>query len=133
MPANASRRLAAIGAVLALIVLVGCDGYDADIAAVQRARSLPGMTNGELAQDVAGARSTIKWQADQAEGVESDEIIEVTAVISRAARSGKKHKVHLRYRHDRRNGEVLLWSASVDGKIFDLVSMPLNQFKLHLE
>jgi len=133
MPAIACRPLAVAGRVLALILLFGCGSYESDIAAVKNARTLPGITNNELVADLAGERSTVVWEAAPAEGAESDEIIEVVAVINRAARSGAKHEVRLRFRHDRRNGAVALRGVSLDGEIFDLLSMPLNVFKLQME
>lgn len=133
MPANACRRLANAGRVLALILLVGCGGYESDIGAVKKAQTLPGLSNDELVMDLAGGRSTVAWEAAPVEAEGSDEVIEVVAVINRAARSGMKHEVRLRFHHDRRDGSVSLRGVSLDGEIFDLLSIPLNVFKLQME
>jgi len=133
MPTVACRRLAAAGRVLALVLLFGCDSYDTDIQAVQNANTIPGMSNAELVMDLAGGRSTVSWEAGPAEGAGTDNVVEVVAVINRAARNGAKHEVRLRYHHDRGTGAVTLQGASLDGDIFDLLSTPLNLFKLQME
>lgn len=120
------------------LVLAACDSYDADIAAVKQAKTLPGKTNEELVMDLAGARSSIEWTAAPAEQYDNDDIIGVTALINRIGQGGQRSKVELRYIHNRQTRKVAFEELLLNGQRQDLLSgalnlMLLDQFKLQLQ
>ncbi len=110
--------------VLLLLVVVGlgaavslyaCNRYADDIDAVKQAESvIPGQTNEVLAINVAGARSSIDWQAGPAPKYDNPEIISVTAVIKRTSGNGNKHRVELMYIHNRQTKKVAFEGALID-------------------
>ncbi len=120
------------------LMLAGCDNYDADIAAVKQARTLPGETNEELVMDLAGARSTVEWSAERAKQYDNDDIIAVTALIHRIGQGGQRSEVALRYIHNRQTKKVAFEELLLNGQRQDLLSGALNlmlleQFKLQLQ
>src|SRR5689334_16728951 len=117
------------------LALLGCDSYKSDIAAVKRAKTLPGETNEELVMDLAGARASIEWTAAQSKVYDNDDIIEVVATINRLGQAGKRSKVDLVYIHNRQTKQVSFEELRLNGQRQDLLSgalnlMLLDQFKL---
>lgn len=120
------------------LILAACDSYDADIAAVKQAKTLPGKTNEELVMDLAGARASVEWSAAPAEQYDNENIIGVTALINRIGMGGQRSKVELRYIHNRQTKKVAFEELLLNGKRQDLLSgalnlMLLDQFKLQLQ
>jgi hypothetical protein len=83
MLAGCVRRYILLVPLAAALALLGCDSYTSDIAAVKRAKTLPGRSNEELVMDLAGARASIEWTAERSKVYDSDDIIAVTAEINR--------------------------------------------------
>ena len=115
-------------------LLAGCENYEADILAVQRAAILPGLTNEALVLDLAGERASAQWDANS---TDRDEVIEVIATINRVGKAGKRSTIELHYSHDRQTKDVTLDRVLLNGKRQDLASgainlMNLNLFKLQL-
>ena len=123
--------VAALGGVA---TLYACNRYADDIDAVKQAQSIvPGQNNEVLAMNIAGARSSIDWQAGPSPKYDNPDIIGVTAVIQRTSGNGNKHRVELIYIHNRQTKKVALDGVLVDGKPQDLVSGAMNLFLLQLE
>ena len=115
----------------------GVDSYTSDIAAVKRAKTLPGQTNEELVMDLAGARASIEWTAEPSKVYDSDDIIAVTAEINRLGQAGQRSKVELVYLHNRQTKKIS-FEERLNGARQDLLSgalnlMLLDQFKLQLQ
>jgi hypothetical protein len=138
MLAGCVRRYIFLVPLVAALALLGCDSYKSDIAAVKRAKTLPGETNEELVMDLAGARATIEWTAEPSKVYDSDDIIAVTAEINRLGQYGRRSKVELVYLHNRQTKKVSFEELRLNGKRQDLLSgalnlMLLDQFKLQLQ
>lgn len=132
------RRFIILVPLAAALVLLGCDSYKSDIAAVKSAKTLPGETNEELVMDLAGARASIEWRAEPAKAYDSDDIIAVTAEINRLGQAGQRSKVELVYLHNRQTKKVSFEELRLNGQRQDLLSGALNlilldQFKLQLQ
>jgi len=124
MLAGCVRRYILLVPLAAALALLGCDSYKSDIAAVKRAKTLPGETNEELVMDLAGARASIEWTAERSKVYDSDDIIAVT--------------VELVYLHNRQTKKVSFEELRLNGARQDLLSgalnlMLLDQFKLQLQ
>jgi hypothetical protein len=119
---------------LGAVSLYACNRYADDIDAVKQAQSIvPGQTNEVLAINIAGARSSIDWQAGPAPKYDNPEIIGVTAVIKRTSGNGNKHQVDLMFIHNRQTKKVAFDGALVDGKPQNLVSGAMSLFLMQLE
>ena len=119
---------------LGAVSLYACNRYADDIDAVKQAESVvPGQTNEVLAINIAGARSSIDWQAGPAPKYDNPDIVGVTAVIKRTSGNGNKHRVDLMYIHNRQTKKVAFDGAVVDGKPQDLVSGAMSLFLMQLE
>ena len=132
------RRCILMITLAGALALLGCDSYKSDIAAVKRARTLPGETNEELVMDLAGARASIEWTAEPSKLYDSDDIIAVTAEINRLGQAGQRSKVELVYIHNRQTKQVSFEELRLNGQRQDLLSgalnlMLLDQFKLRLQ
>jgi hypothetical protein len=129
------RRLcrACLVLVLAGAALAGCDRYASDIDAVKRARATPDLSNEELVKEIAGARGSIEWKAGPAEAYDGDDIIGVTATVTRPTRSGDKRLIVLEFIHNRQTEKVALDRLMVDGRPQNLVSGFLNLLLMQLE
>ena len=133
------RRCILIVPVVGALALLGCDSYKSDIAAVKRAKTLPGETNEELVMDLAGGRATIEWSADHAKQYDSDDMVAVTAEINRLGQFGQRSKIELVYIHDRAAKQVTFQELRLNGQRQDLLSgaalnlQLLEQFKLQLQ
>jgi len=132
------RRSILILPLAAALPLPGCDSYKSDIAAVKRAKTLPGQTNEELVMDLAGARASIEWTAEPSKIYDSDDIIAVTATINRLGQAGQRSRVDLVYIHNRQTKKVSFEELRLNGRRQDLLSgalnlMLLDQFKLQLQ
>ena len=132
------RRSILILPLAAALALPGCDSYKSDIAAVKRAKTLPGQTNEELVMDLAGARASIEWTAEPSKIYDSDDIIAVTATINRLGQAGQRSRVDLVYIHNRQTKKVSFEELRLNGRRQDLLSgalnlMLLDQFKLQLQ
>ncbi len=128
------RRCIMVVQLAAGFLLAGCDNYESDIQAVQRAAILPGLSNEELVLDLAGERSSAVWDASR---TDRDEVIAVIATINRVGKAGKRSTIELHYSHDRNTKSVTLDRVLLNGKRQDLASgainlMNLNLFKLQL-
>jgi hypothetical protein len=120
--------------VLGAVSLYACNRYADDIDAVKQAESIvPGQSNEVLAINIAGARSSIAWQAGPAPKYQNPEIVAVTAVIKRVSGNGNKHEVDLMFIHNRQTRKVAFDGALVDGKPQDLMSGALSLFLMQLE
>ena len=138
MLAGCVRRYLLIVPLAATLALLGCDNYNSDIAAVKRAKTLPGQSNEELVMDLAGARASIEWTAERSKVYDSDDIIAVTAEINRLGQAGQRSKVELVYLHNRQTKKVSFEELRLNGRRQDLLSGALNllfldQFKLQLQ
>jgi hypothetical protein len=138
MLAGCVRRYIFLVPLVAALALLGCDSYKSDIAAVKRAKTLPGETNEELVMDLAGARATIEWTAEPSKAYGDGDIIAVTAEINRLGQYGRRSKVELVYLHNRQTKAVSFEELRLNGKRQDLLSgvlnlMLLDQFKLQLQ
>jgi len=138
MAGGCVRRGILILPLAAALALLGCDSYKSDIAAVKRAKTLPGETNEELVMDLAGARASIEWTAEPSKLYDSDDIIAVTAEINRLGQAGQRSKVELVYIHNRQTKQVSFEELRLNGQRQDLLSgalnlMLLDQFKLRLQ
>jgi hypothetical protein len=138
MLAGCVRRYLFLVPLAAALALLGCDNYKSDIAAVKRAKTLPGETNEELVMDLAGARATIEWRAEKSKVYDSDDIIAVTAEINRLGQFGQRSKVELVYLNNRQTKKVSFEELRLNGQRQDLLSgalnlMLLDQFKLQLQ
>jgi hypothetical protein len=119
---------------LGAVSLYACNRYADDIDAVKQAESIvPGQTNEVLAINIAGARSSIDWQAGPAPKYDNPDIVGVTAVIKRTSGNGNKHRVDLMFIHNRQTKKVAFDGAIVDGKPQDLVSGAMSLFLMQLE
>ena len=119
---------------LGAVSLYACNRYADDIDAVKQAESVvPGQTNEVLAINIAGARSSIDWQAGPAPKYDNPEIVGVTAVIKRTSGNGNKHQVDLMFIHNRQTEKVAFDGAVVDGKPQNLVSEAMSLFLMQLE
>jgi hypothetical protein len=132
------RRYLFLVPLAAALALLGCDSYKSDIAAVKRAKTLPGQSNEELVMDLAGARASIEWTAEPSKVYDSDDIIAVTAEINRLGQAGQRSKVELVYLHNRQTKKVSFEELRLNGARQDLLSgalnlMLLDQFKLQLQ
>jgi hypothetical protein len=138
MLAGCVRRYLLLVPLAAGLALLGCDSYKSDIAAVKRAKTLPGQSNEELVMDLAGARASIEWRAEPAKAYNTSDIIAVTAEINRLGLYGQRSKVELVYLHNRQTKIVSFEELRLNGKRQDLLSgalnlMLLDQFKLQLQ
>jgi hypothetical protein len=138
MLAGCVRRYILLVPLAAALALLGCDSYKSDIAAVKRAKTLPGETNEELVMDLAGARASIEWTAEPSKLYDNDDIIAVTALINRLGQFGQRSKVELVYIHNRQTKKVSFEELRLNGQRQDLLSgalnlMLLDQFKLQLQ
>lgn len=138
MQGSCVRRCILMLPLAGSLMVAGCDNYDADIAAVKQAETLPGETNEALVMDLAGARSSIEWSAERAKQYDNDDIIAVTALINRIGMGGQRSKVELRYIHNRQTKKVAFEELVLNGQRQDLLSGALNlllleQFKLRLQ
>jgi hypothetical protein len=132
------RRFFLILPLAGALSLAGCDSYKSDIAAVKRAKTLPGETNEELVMDLAGASASIEWTAERSKVYDNDDIIAVTATINRIGQAGRRSKVDLIYIHNRQTKQVGFQELRLNGKRQDMLSgalnlMLLDQFKLLLQ
>jgi hypothetical protein len=128
LPGTARRCAVAFQLALAFL-LAGCDSYKADIAAVQKASILPGLTNEALALDLGGERATVEWTADD---TETDDVVAVIATIKRVGQLGMRNTIELHYRHDRQSKAVTLEDVLLNGKQQPLLSGALSVFNLNL-
>ncbi len=138
MLAGCVRRYIFLVPLVATLALLGCDSYKSDIAAVKRAKTLPGQSNEELVMDLAGARASIEWRAEPSKAYGDGEIIAVTAEINRLGLYGQRSKVELTYLHNRQTKAVSFEELRLNGARQDLLSgalnlMLLDQFKLQLQ
>jgi hypothetical protein len=134
MPPGTVRRCIMVLQLATAFLLAGCDNYEPDIQAVQRAAILPGLSNEELVLDLAGERSSAAWDANS---TDRDEVIEVIATINRVGKAGKRSTIELYYSHNRQTKDVTLDRVLLNGKRQNLASgaidlMNLNLFKLQL-
>jgi len=132
------RRFFLILPLAGALSLAGGDSYKSDIAAVKRAKTLPGETNEELVMDLAGASASIEWTAERSKVYDNDDIIAVTATINRIGQAGRRSKVDLIYIHNRQTKQVGFQELRLNGKRQDMLSgalnlMLLDQFKLLLQ
>ncbi len=138
MAGGCVRRSILILPLAGALALLGCDSYKSDIAAVKRAKTLPGETNEELVMDLAGARASIEWAAEPSKLYDSDDIIAVTATINRLGQAGQRSRVDLVYIHNRQTKKVSFEELRLNGQRQDLLSgalnlMLLDRFKLQLQ
>ena len=138
MLAGCVRRCILMVPLAGALLLAGCDSYKSDIAAVKRAKTLPGETNEELVMDLAGARASIEWTAEPSKLYDNGEVIAVTAVINRIGQLGQRSQVDLVYIHNRQTKQVAFHELRLNGQRQDLLSgalnmMLLDQFKLQLQ
>lgn len=129
------RRCIVVLQVAAALLLAACDNYKSDIAAVQKAAILPGLSNEALALDLAGARATVEWTAA---GTDIDDVVAVNAVIKRVGQLGMRNTIELHYLHNRQTKAVTLDDVLLNGQRQPALSsalslLNLNLFKLQLQ
>ena len=129
MPPGTVRRCIMVVQLASAFLLAGCDNYESDIQAVQRAAILPGLSNEELVLDLAGERSSAKWTGSS---TEQDDVVEVIATINRVGKAGKRSTIELHYSHDRQAKSVTLDRVLLNGKRQDLASGAINLNNLNL-
>ncbi|MFO1058331.1 MAG: hypothetical protein U1E53_15360 [Dongiaceae bacterium] len=130
------RRLAVAAAALLLLPLAGCgERYEADIAAVKAAETVPGTSNEKLVDELAGARGKVAWEGGPADPRYRDNtaIVGVAATIERTTRLGEKRVIRLQFIHNRQTRQVALDGMTVDGQPQDLLAGALNLMLLQLQ
>ncbi len=128
------RAVGRAAAVLLLALVAACGGYGADIAAVKKAETTPGVSNEAWANDIAGARGHVEWTAGKAAAYNNDDVVEVTARIDRpTAGGGRIHKIELHFIHNRQTAKIAVDSVVVDGRPQSLIGAALNLMLLQLE
>lgn len=118
---------------LGSILLLSACGYGDDITTVKQAETLPGKTNEQLVNDIAGANGSVKWKGSKPDRFKDSDIVLVVAKIKKTGSSGTVHKVEIDFLNNRQTKKVGLDSAYVDGKQQNLLTLPLNLFKLQLD
>jgi len=126
------RRCIMVLQVATAFLLAGCENYESDIQAVQRAMVLPGLTNEALVLDLGGARASVKWTAGPVEDSDNDDLVAVSAVIKRVGQLGMRNTIELRYIHNRQTKVVALDEVLLNGKPQDALSGALSLFNLNL-
>lgn len=128
------RACRIFAALLLVVGLAACDSYKDDIAAVKAAETMPGQTNEEFVNQIAGARGKVEWTAEKPTAYKDNpHIILVRATIDRTTRAGVERKIVVEYINNRQTGKVALERVLVDGQPQNLVSGLLNLLLMQLE
>lgn len=126
------RRLLSVLALAGTLVLAAC-GYGDDIATVKQAETLPGKSNEELVNDLAGAHGAVTWEGSKPDRFKDTDIVLVTASIKQIGRSGKQHALVVDFVNNRQTRKVGVDRVLVDGEEQNLLTLPFNLFKLQLD
>ncbi len=122
--------------IAALVLLAACGAEDdASIDAVRDAAApVPSMTNGELADRLAGEPGTVTWQADRRNppGGDGPDVVQVTATIEKATLDGRRVIV-LRYLHYPAEQRVEWDGISIDGRRVSLLRGTREVMRLMLQ
>ena len=128
------RALRLMTVLLVVAGLAACDSYEDDIAAVKAAKTTPGASNEDFANQLAGARGKVTWSAETPDAYQDNpDIVLVTATIEKTTTSGAKRTVVLEYLNNRQTKKVALERVLVDGQPQGLVSGMLNLLLMQLE
>lgn len=123
-----------LAAALLAAGLAACDSYDDDIAAVQAAETMPGTSNAELVNQIAGARGKVEWSAGKSETYKDNaDIVEVTATVEKPAADDAMRTVVMAWINNRQTRQVELERMLIDGEPQSLVSGALNLLLMQLE
>lgn len=135
MPSRTLPRLLLIAAVaLVLPVVTACDSFKDDIARVQQAESLvPGKSNEAVVREIAGARGGIEWKGGKAEAYRNDNIVLVTADITREGKSGKTRRIELAFINNRETDKVAFEQVLIDGQKQTMLEGAMSLFLLQLD
>jgi hypothetical protein len=126
------RRLISAVAVAGTLVLAAC-GYGDDIATVKKAETLPGKSNEELVNDLAGGHGSVTWDGSKPDRFKDTDIVLVTATIKEIGSSGKQHDIVVDWVNNRQTKKVAIDRVTVDGEEQNLLTLPFNLFKLQLD
>jgi hypothetical protein len=128
------RAIGRAAAVLLLVLLAACGGYESDIAAVKADDTTPGISNETWANEIAGARGHVEWTAGKAAAYNNDDVVEVVARIDRpTAGGGSTHRIELHFVHNRQTKKIALDQVIVDGQTQGLIGGALNLMLLQLQ
>jgi hypothetical protein len=127
------RRLLTTLALGSALLLSACGGYGDDITTVKQAETLPGKTNEQLVNDIAGAHGSIDWAGSKPDRFKDTDIVLVTATIKEIGSSGKTHDIVVNWVNNRQTKKVAIDQVTVDGAAQNLLTLPLNLFKLQLD
>jgi len=125
------------GLALALLVALGplgCADYSEDIDSVKRAETIPGTSNEQLVNQLAGARGKVEWSAGPSPSYpDNDDIVAVTGTVERSTRTGQKRYIVLEFINNQQTGQVALERMLVDGRPQTLLTSALNLMLMELE
>lgn len=132
MLTGSCRRLITALALSSALLLSAC-GYGDDIAAVKQAETLPGKTNEQLVNDIAGAHGSIDWSGSKPDRFKDTDIVLVTATIKEVGSSGKDHQIVVDWVNNHQTKKIALDRMTIDGAEQNLLTLPINLFKLQLD
>ncbi|HVJ35669.1 MAG TPA: hypothetical protein VND94_21345 [Terriglobia bacterium] len=132
MLTGSCRRLISALALGSALLLSAC-GYGDDIAAVKQAETLPGKTNEQLVNDIAGAHGSIDWSGSKPDRFKDTDIVLVTATIKEVGSSGKDHQIMVDWVNNHQTKKIALDRMTIDGAEQNLLTLPINLFKLQLD
>jgi|APAra7269096870_1048528.scaffolds.fasta_scaffold05692_2 hypothetical protein len=133
MLTGSCRRLITALALGSALLLSACGGYGDDIAAVKADQTLPGKTNEQLVNDIAGAHGSVKWKGSKPDRFKDTDIVLVTAKIKEVGASGKEHKLVFDFVNNHQTKKIALDRVTIDGTEQNLLTLPINIFKLQLD
>jgi len=122
-----------IALALGSTLLLSACGYGDDIATVKQAETLPGKSNEQLVNDVAGAHGAITWSGSKPDRFNGTDIVLVTAAIKEIGSSGKQHDIVVDWVNNHQTQKVAIDRVTVDGEQQNLLTLPINLFKLQLD
>ena len=122
-----------IALALGSTLLLSACGYGDDIATVKQAETLPGKSNEQLVNDIAGAHGAITWSGSKPDRFNGTDIVLVTAAIKEIGSSGKQHDIVVDWVNNHQTQKVAIDRVTVDGEQQNLLTLPINLFKLQLD
>lgn len=122
-----------IALALGSTLLLSACGYDDDITTVKQAETLPGKNNEQLVNDIAGAHGAINWSGSKPDRFNGTDIVLVTAAIKEIGSSGKQHDIVVDWVNNHQTKKVAIDRVTVDGEQQNLLTLPINLFKLQLD
>lgn len=132
MLTGSCRRLISALALGSTLLLSAC-GYGDDIAAVKAEQTLPGKTNEQLVKDIAGAHGSFDWSGSKPDRFKDTDIVLVTATIKEVGSNGKQHQIVVDWVNNHQTQKIALDRMTIDGAEQNLLTLPINLFKLQLD